>query len=316
MTVDRIAYRRVAATCAASLPPLLELRTVDDVFLDVDTWSGIDRPRSTLAALGASSARLDLREAAAMCSEVRAVGSPPTFSVTANFVGRRNYSMEEIKQACAEGIAAGHDWPYTHDDAAADLNVRVFVEHDTAFVGVRLGKRPLHRRAYKQRHLPGSLKPPVAAALLFLVGAGPELRVLDPCCGAGTIPIEAALSGAVAYGGDGDPAAVAAARTNAQAAGVAAQILSWDAQVLPIADAAIDRIVSNLPWGRAVNIDAALASFYRHVCTEMRRVLAPGGRIALLTSVPNLVDFSDLRCDRQIEISLFGQIPAIMVFSA
>jgi hypothetical protein len=48
----------------------------------------------------------------------------------------------------------------------------------------------------------------------------------------------------------------------------------------------------------------------------MRRVIAPDGRIALLTSTPHLVDLSDLRCDRQIEISLFGQTPVIMVFSA
>jgi len=315
VTVDRVAYRRVTATCAASLSSLLQLRTVDDVFLDVATWPDIGRPRSALAALGALSARLDLREVVAACSEVRPVGCSPLFSITASFVGRRNYSTEEIKQACAEGIATGHGWSYTDDDATADLNVRVFIEHDTAFVGVRLGKRPLHRRAYKQRHLPGSLKPPIAAALLSLAEAGAGLRVLDPCCGVGTIPIEAALGRAVAYGGDSDSAAIAAARANVQAAGVAARILSWNAQALPIADASVDRIVSNLPWGRAVRVDAALASFYRRVCAEMRRVIAPDGRIALLTSTPHLVDLSDLRCDRQIEISLFGQTPVIMIFS-
>jgi 23S rRNA G2445 N2-methylase RlmL len=316
VTVDQVAYRRIAATCAASLAPLLDLRTVDDVFLDAAVWSDIGRPRAALAALGASSAFLDLREAVELCCQVRPVASPPTFSVTANFVGKRNYSTEEIKQVCAEGIATGHDWSYTPDDAAANLNVRVFIEHDTAFVGVRLGGRPLHRRAYKQRHLPGSLKPSVAAALLCLVEAGPGSRVLDLCCGVGTVPIEAALGGAMAHGGDSDLAAVAAARVNAQSAGVAVQILSWDAQALPMADTSVDRIVSNLPWGRAVRVDAALESLYRRVCVEMRRVIVPGGRIALLTSMPYLVDLHDLACERQIEISLFGQTPTIMIFSA
>jgi tRNA (guanine6-N2)-methyltransferase len=316
VTVDRVAYRRVAATCTAPPSSLLELRTVDDVFLDVATWSGVGRPRSALAALRGLSAGLDLRATAATCSELRPVGSPPLFSVTANFVGRRNYSTEEIKQACADGVKASHGWPYTDDDAAADLNVRVFIEHDTAFVGVRLGKRPLHRRAYKRRHLPGSLKPPVAAALLSLVGVEPGLRVLDPCCGVGTVWIEAALVGAVAQGGDNDPLAVRAAQVNAQAAGVAARIQLWDAQALPIAGASVDRIVSNLPWGRAVHVDAVLGSLYRHVCAEMRRILAPGGRIALLTNAPHLVDYHGLRCDRLIEISLFGQTPAVLVLSA
>ena len=150
---------------------------------------------------------------------------------------------------------------------------------------------------------------------LVAVEAGPGARVLDLCCGAGTIPIEAALGGAVAFGGDSDPAAIAAARINVQVAGVAAQILSWDAQSLSIADESVDRIVSNLPWGRAVKVDAALASFYGRVCVEMRRVVAPGGRIVLLTSMPHLVDFHGLKCDGQIEISLFGQTPTIMIFS-
>jgi 23S rRNA G2445 N2-methylase RlmL len=311
VTVDRVAYRRVAATCAVPLAALLSLRTVDDVFLDVATWSGIGHTHDTLDTLRTLSTRLDLREAAAACAGVRPIGQPPLFSVTANFVGRRNYNTDEIKQACAEGIAARHHWRYTPDDAAADLNARLFIEHETAFVGVRLGKRPLHDRPYKQAHVPGSLKPPVAAALLALAGVAPGARVLDPCCGAGTILIEAALQGAQAMGGDNDPAALRAAQANASAAGVAVALRRWDAQTLPLADGAAERIVSNLPWGRAVEVNTALATFYRRACAEMQRVVAPGGRIALLTDAPHLMTFDGLECERQIEISLFGQTPVI-----
>lgn len=316
VTVDKIAYRRVAATCAGPLAPLLVLRTVDDVFLDVATWSDVGRPRSALARLTELSARLNLHEAAAVCAGVRPLPRSPAFSVTANFVGQRNYSTHEIKQACAEGIGASHHWPYAPDDAAADLNVRVFIEHDTAFVGVRLGRHPLHRRPYKQAHVPGSLKPPVAAALLRLAGLAPGARVLDPCCGAGTIVVEAALGGALALGGDRDPVAVVAAQANVHAAGIAASLLRWDAQRLPLADASVDRIVSNLPWGRAVEVDTALASFYQRVCSEMRRIIAPGGRMVVLTNAPHLMSPGDLRCEQRLEISLFGQTPTAMVFSA
>ena len=170
VVVMAVGYRRVAASCAAPLASLLNLRTVDDVFLDVATWSGIGRPRSTLARLHSFSARLDLTEASVACATVRPMRSPPSFSVTANFVGKRNYNTDEMKNACAEGIIASHaGWRFEPDDAAADLNLRLFVEHETAHVGVRLGRQPLHRRPYKQRHVPGSLKPPVAAALLSLV---------------------------------------------------------------------------------------------------------------------------------------------------
>ncbi len=322
VTVNQIGYRRVVATCAGPLASLLEWRTVDDVFLAVATWSDIGRPREALTTLKAASACLNLHKAAAICAEIRPIGKPPTFSITANFVGKRNYNTEEIKEACAAGITGSHGWTYTPDDGLADLNVRIFIEHERAFVGVRLGKRPLHRRTYKQSHVPGSLKPAVAAALLASVGIGinvkmkPGLRLLDPCCGAGTILIEAAQLGATAEGGDNGLPAITAAQTNATLAGAAVNLRLWDAQDLPIANVSFERIVSNLPWGRRVSADAALQPLYKRICMEIERVLAPGGQIALLTNTPHLVNFHELRPEEQVEISLFGQTPTIMIFSA
>lgn len=319
VTVTQISYRRIVATCAGPLASLLALRTVDDVFLNVATWSGIGRPRQVLSTLQAASANLNLHQEAAICSEIRPVPKSPTFSITANFVGKRNYTSEEIKMACAAGISDGHGWTYTPDDSLADLNVRIFIEHERAFVGVRLGQSPLHRRPYKQGHVLGSLKPTVAAALLNLVGLNaaiePGLRLLDPCCGAGTILIEAAQLGLTVQGGDNDNLAITTAQANARLAGAAIDLHQWDAQTLPLANAAYDRVVSNLPWGRKVNATTALQPLYRHICREIERVLAPGGQVALLTNTPHLVSFHQLRCDEQIEISLFGQTPTIMIFS-
>jgi tRNA (guanine6-N2)-methyltransferase len=307
VTITETAYRRVAADCTDSLVPLLGLRTVDDVYLDVGTWPEIGRPRSTLAALRAHSIKLDLREAAALIAEVRQVLAPPIFSVTASFVGKRNYNTEEIKQAVADGIATRHGWEYQADDRQADLNLRVFIEHEVAFVGVRLAQRPLHERSYKQTHRAGSLKPSVAAAMVMLADMQLGMRLLDPCCGTGTILIEAALQGAVAQGGDNDADAVAAARANIEAAGVEARVEQWNAQALPLADASVDCVVSNLPWGRQVEVDEA---FYRRAVAEMRRVLVPGGRLVLLTDAPQLLDLPNAET---IEISLFGQTPTIVI---
>jgi 23S rRNA G2445 N2-methylase RlmL len=315
VAVERIAYRRVVAVCDGPLSPLLGLRTVDDVFLDVAVWEGVGRPRSALAALRNMSGRLDLPAAAAACGELRPVSDRPRFSVTASFVGRRNYSTAEIKRACAEGIASGHGWMYDADDDVAELNVRVFLEHETAYVGLRLGAGPLHRRRYKRAHVPGSLKPPVAAALLSLAGMEPGLRVLDPCCGAGTIPIEAALSGAASIGGDGDARAVEAARANAAAAGVPVALRAWDARSLPLAGGSVDRVVSNLPWGREVAVGGAVEDVYRRICGEIERVLTPGGRAALLVGEPRLVRVCGLVCEKAIEISLFGQRPTVVVLA-
>jgi tRNA (guanine6-N2)-methyltransferase len=315
VTVDQIAYRRVFATCKDSLAPLLSLRTVDDVFLYVATWTHIDRARSTLNILQEASAQLDLNAAVAICEQLRPIQNSPIFSVTANFVGKRNYNTHEIKQACAAGIIERRHWNYSENDGEADLNVRVFIEGETAIIGVRLGARSLSKRPYKQEHVPGSLKPAVAAALLTLVDVPLGARILDPCCGAGTILIEAKSYGVTALGGDIDRHAIAAARSNATQANARVHLQCWDARALPISNKSVDCVISNLPWGRAVSTDVSLQALYQAISDEIERVLVTSGKAVLLTNLPDLVQFKRLKCARQFEISLFGQTPTIMVWT-
>src|SRR5690606_3749488 len=127
---------------------------------------------------------------------------------------------------------------------------------------------PQHERPYKVVERPGALKPSVAAAMLVLAAVQPAHRLIDPCCGSGTILIEAGLLGANAQGGDLDAEAVAAARANAQAAQIAIPIEQWDARSLPLPPASVDRVVSNLPWGRQVEVDPGL---YLAICSEVER---------------------------------------------
>ncbi len=313
-----VAYRRVVFQYTGALRQLLGLRTVDDVFLAVARWTGIVRQRHALSRLRQGAARLDLRQAASTCTQLYPIPASPTalrFSITVSFVGKRNYSTQEIKDLCAEFIAARHGWAYTPDDASAHLNVRLFIEHDIAHVGVRLGETPLHRRAYKQAHVLGSLKPPVAAAMLITAGLEPGMRLLDPCCGAATLLIEGALWGTLAHGGDIASPALEAAQANMDAAGVIVDFAQWDAQKLPLAGHSVARVASNPPWGRAVDVHMDIKTFYTHLCAEIQRVLRPDGRVALLTSLPDLVQFSDLSCTQDIEISLFGQTPHMLVYS-
>ena len=101
-----------------------------------------------------------------------------------------------------------------------------------------------------------------------------------------------------------------------RAAGVPIDLRQWDARALPQDDGTIDRIVSNLPWGRQVEVDTELAPFYQTVCAEIERVLADDGEIVLLTNVPHLVTFASRSSTAQYEISLFGQQPTILVFGS
>jgi len=150
--------------------------------------------------------------------------------------------------------------------------------------------------------------------MLRLAAPQAGARLLDPCCGAGTILIEAAAEGLHARGGDIAPEALKAARANVDAAGVVVDVQRWDARRLPLADASVECVVSNPPWGRAVAADMDLDAFYRRLCDEIHRVLRPGGHAVLLTGVPDLVRLPGMQLKTRLEISLFGQRPLILAF--
>lgn len=315
LQVKTIGYRHILANYTGKAAHLLSLRTVDDLFIYLTEWQEIGPHRVTLARLEQLALDLDLWDAVNVRAEIHPLGENVTFSISANFVGRRNYTTDEIKLAIAKSIETITGWHYTEDDRQGDINIRIFIEHENALIGMRLANAPLHKRTYKQEHVLGSLKPSVAAAMLFLAQVQPSQTLLDPCCGAGTILIEAANNGLHAIGGDHDDNALAAATRNAQAANVTIELHHWDTRALPTPEASIDRIVSNLPWGRQVEVDDNLAAFYQAACQEIERVITPNGRIVLLTNRPELVIFDSYQVEKQIEISLFGQTPTIVALT-
>lgn len=315
--VQLVEYRRVHFTCPTEqLTALFALRTVDDIFFHLADWNGIYHTRVALGRISALSQELRIHPLLGEYQQFgRMLPAKPVFSVTANFVGRRKYSTEEIKQAAASGIQARYHWQYADRFDESDLNIRLFLEHERAVVGLRVSPAPLHRRPYKQEHLPGSLKPTVAAALSVLGGVKAGQTVLDPFCGAGTILTEAAGFGADILGGDIDPAAVQASLQNLAAAQLMGDIRLWDAQQLPLQDNTVDVILSNPPWGGQVMVDD-LEALYDRACGEMLRVLKPGGCIVLLTedSFRHKKYFGELSPEVFFEVSVFGRNPLITVW--
>lgn len=78
-----------------------------------------------------------------------------------------------------------------------DLRVNVYLDRDVATVSIDLSGESLHKRAYRQEGGRAPLKENLAAAILLRAG-WPEVaehggHFVDPMCGSGTLPIEAAL---------------------------------------------------------------------------------------------------------------------------
>jgi len=84
--------------------------------------------------------------------------------------------------------------------AQPDVRVNVHLHEDRAVVSIDLSGESLHRRAYRQRGMVAPLKENLAAAVLLLADwprlAAAGAPLMDPMCGSGTIPIEAALMAA------------------------------------------------------------------------------------------------------------------------
>ena len=75
------------------------------------------------------------------------------------------------------------------------FKVKVQMLKDRATITVDTSGEPLHKRGYRQRTVPAPMKETMAAALVSLSFWNPDRILLDPCCGSGTIPIEAAMIG-------------------------------------------------------------------------------------------------------------------------
>lgn len=262
--VDHIGHREVLFRCATT-DTALTLRTADDVFLVAAEVTGVGHRKADLRLLAEAAEAVD----------VPLDGN--SLDVSASFLGHRNYTRYDVEDAVGVPLAAALGVPYrTRRDGRVPppgLSWRVTIADDRAVLALRVADRPLHRREYRVCSRPGSLHPPLAAAMVRL--AGPGATLLDPFCGTGTIPMEA---GGHVLAGDRDPAALAAARTNA-----GTRRITWmtaDAARLPLADGSIDLVVTNPPWARQVAPTGALARHPDRFWHELRRVLC--GRAVLL----------------------------------
>ena len=117
-----------------------------------------------------------------------------------------------------------------------------------------------------------------------------RLRVYDPCCGGGTLLVEAAraMDCAALLGTDVSPAAVAIARQSLRAAGLRGAVLRRDCLRFD-PGAPLDLVAANLPFGNRVGSHAANAPLYRGLAARLGALLRPGGLALLYTAEGRLL---------------------------
>lgn len=115
------------------------------------------------------------------------------------------FGAQRVKDAIVDQFREATGRRPSVDTAAPDLRVNVRLERERAVVSVDLAGDSLHRRGYRARQVAAPLKENLAAAIL-LRSSWPDIAAaggafVDPMCGAGTLPIEAALIAADAAPG-------------------------------------------------------------------------------------------------------------------
>ena len=82
------------------------------------------------------------------------------------------------------------------DEDGDEYPIRVFIFKDMVSIGLDTSGTSLHKRGYRQLVGKAPISETLAAALLMLTPWNKDRVLVDPFCGSGTFPIEAAMIGA------------------------------------------------------------------------------------------------------------------------
>jgi tRNA (guanine6-N2)-methyltransferase len=275
--------------CRARLDPsLLRAGTVDDLFVVAARFTAIDHRRSALEELRLQVLRSDPAAAVAEAGALRPVARDAPFEVVASFLGRRNYNRFEIERAVGEALERATGRSFLPGPHAADthppLSWRVHLHDAGGFLGLRLSDGPLHRRAYRLRSQEGTLHPPLAYAAAMLASPPPDVLVLDPFCGSGTMLLEAVRlqPSALMLGADIRLDAVRTAAENAGRQGHQVHWMVCDAAALAVRSSVADVVLTNPPWHRRLELTGGLRQGLAPFWSEADRVLTPAGRAVLV----------------------------------
>ncbi len=117
----------------------------------------------------------------------------------AKSVKSKLFSLSDIqaisKKAVVEKMKEtyGNQW---FPENGAKYPIHVSILKDNVTVSIDTSGTGLHKRGYRERASEAPIKETLAAALVLLSKWKSDIALIDPFCGSGTIPIEAAMIGA------------------------------------------------------------------------------------------------------------------------
>jgi tRNA (guanine6-N2)-methyltransferase len=297
-------------------------RTAEDLFVLVASGMGTRTPHF-LGTLRSRSRQMSLEpalRAARRLAPDRAGQRKHRFRVVARHEeDSRHFRRLDAQLAVEEGILSrsDHRWERAEN---APYELWLTLLRNEWLLALRLTDERLRHRKEKREHLPASLRPSAAAALVWLTQPRPDDVFVDPMCGAGTLLIERALTERyqMLWGGDIRDEAVSVAQANIGSKYKPIELARWDARALPLQDASATAMAVNLPFGKQIGTAQGNRQLYPAFLEEAARVLRGSGRLVTLTSdLPPLERALELRTHFEIQarypVEVLGQPAQIFV---
>lgn len=120
------------------------------------------------------------------------------FTVTGKAVDSQLMSVPDcqaiVKKAVVEKLKTKYDTEW-FKETGAKFTIQVSILKDIATLTIDTSGEGLHKRGYREVSVEAPIKETLAAALVNLSFWNHERVLVDPLCGSGTIPIEAAMIG-------------------------------------------------------------------------------------------------------------------------
>jgi len=292
----------------SSFEELYGLKCVDNLYLLLGTFH-IGPHKEHLKELSTRIKELNVAEKLFFAN----TGEQKKIIVSSSRSGKHTYSRFDVADATL--IALLQYYPFvkgTIEDH--DIAFRIDVDGDKAWLYTKLTPAHFRFRGKNRQFLSGALKASVAHAMVWLSDPDSTDVFLDPFCGSGTIPFERSFY---------DAFAILASDISDERLQIARQNLPeyiginrWDACHTELEDHSITKIVSNLPWGKQIQVDD-IGTLYIDFLKEAKRILTADGKIVLLTDQESALEdaarINGFRIKKECTLSLHGLHPSIFL---
>lgn len=119
------------------------------------------------------------------------------FATNHSAISHSQFGAQKVKDAVVDQLREKTGERPSVNIRTPDVRINVYLNRNRAVLSVDLSGESLHRRGYRQQGNEAPLKENLAAAILAISDwqkvATPGNAFLDPMCGSGTLPIEAAM---------------------------------------------------------------------------------------------------------------------------